>query len=505
MSNDKYGKAALSRAESSGNVIARDADRFLHVNKIVDVAVPNKAKNAAAPLAIPTFDEGLQQPTHPSVVYIPNGWNGFRYWMAHTPFPFGAGDHENPHIVASHDGINWVYPEGISNPIFPQPQRGYYSDVDLLYHPEEDRLYLFWRYVEASYTNEMILVSHSDDGVTWSKEVITFKDTKIMLSPSFVFDGSKFHMWYAASDDILKPVTGETITIRYRESKTPFGPWSEATDTNMKGLFLRNNDVGAWHIDVNKYADEYHMLINSNNYDLYMATSRDMINWEFNKSSPILTKSGNGTGKFDASKIYRATGVLEEGVLPKYKIWYGATGDVNDWTIGYTELLLGPSSITVRPKDANETAVLVEGRTDQATPLIDINARNFNKKAFVLKYNNAERLYYELGSGLRVLNDNDHIVLGSESGVKGRFVTNPTTLFMQAGRSGSDNEAVIRFTRYLSTANIKSFEVFADSALFKGDLELDGGTKGIILKSPDGSRWKVSVGNDGVLATNKVT
>ena len=27
------------------------------------------------------------QTTHPSVLFFPDGWNGFEYWMAHTPYP----------------------------------------------------------------------------------------------------------------------------------------------------------------------------------------------------------------------------------------------------------------------------------------------------------------------------------------------------------------------------------------------------------------------------------
>ena len=41
-----------------------------------------------SPLNIET-PEGNAQPYHPSVVYIPGGWNGYAYWMAETPYPLG--------------------------------------------------------------------------------------------------------------------------------------------------------------------------------------------------------------------------------------------------------------------------------------------------------------------------------------------------------------------------------------------------------------------------------
>jgi hypothetical protein len=33
------------------------------------------------------------------------------------------------------------------------------------------------------------------------------------------------------------------------------------------------------------------------------------------------------------------------------------------------------------------------------------------------------------------------------------------------------------------------------------DIEISDSTKGLILKSPNGSRWRINVGNDGALTT----
>lgn len=37
------------------------------------------------------------------------------------------------------------------------------------------------------------------------------------------------------------------------------------------------------------------------------------------------------------------------------------------------------------------------------------------------------------------------------------------------------------------------------------DIEITDTTKGVIMKSPDGSRWRVTIGDDGVLQTTKIT
>lgn len=499
-----HGRVALSVAASVSKKVAKAEAAVPFINTIVDVNIPYKAVNAAAPLAVPTSAEGGQQPTHPSVVFFQEPWRGWRYWMAHTPFPFGSGDEENPHIVVSQDGITWVEPEGIVNPIFPQPARGFYSDVDLVYHPGEDRLYLFWRYVEASWTVENILVSTSDDGVNWTPKRETLVDAKWMLSPSLVYDGETWHMWYAGAADIKKPVQDQAVTVKYRSSQSPYGPWSEPVDTNMSGKFLRNNDVGVWHLDVNKYDGIYYMLIMSDNSDLYLATSADGLQWSYNKMNPVLRKSGVGSGKFDSSKIYRSSGwLVREGSGYRYKIWYGATDDNNSWKIGYTELPLGSSSV-MRPRKKSEPALRIEGRSDQEGPVLEIEALKGSQKAFVLTLNGKEYLVYELGKGFQLPNENDHVLVGSETGAKGRLVANAGVVYLQAGKSSADVEAIVRIARYLSTANIKSFEVFADTSLFKGDVELDNSAKGVILKSPDGSRWRVKVGDDGALSTTKL-
>ena len=39
-----------------------------------------------------------QSQTHPSIIYIPGGWNGHEYWLATTPYPFAMDVFENPCI-----------------------------------------------------------------------------------------------------------------------------------------------------------------------------------------------------------------------------------------------------------------------------------------------------------------------------------------------------------------------------------------------------------------------
>ncbi len=68
-------------------------------------------------LNIETYIDGKNQPTHPSVIDMGEEWNGFRYWMAYSPYPNADGGEENPCIGASNDMLHWKTPNGLYNPI----------------------------------------------------------------------------------------------------------------------------------------------------------------------------------------------------------------------------------------------------------------------------------------------------------------------------------------------------------------------------------------------------
>ena len=62
---------------------------------------------------------------HPSIVYVPNGWNGYVYWCAFTPYPDSDAEYENPCVIASCDGQTWVA-RG-SQPLVPSPAAAAYN------------------------------------------------------------------------------------------------------------------------------------------------------------------------------------------------------------------------------------------------------------------------------------------------------------------------------------------------------------------------------------------
>ena len=82
---------------------------------------------ASVRLNIETYLDGKNQPTHPSVISFSEPWNGYRYWMAYTPYPYANGSEENPSICASNDMLYWETPEGLANPIATNEETGVYG------------------------------------------------------------------------------------------------------------------------------------------------------------------------------------------------------------------------------------------------------------------------------------------------------------------------------------------------------------------------------------------
>lgn len=122
-------------------------------------------------LLLPTPDGTNNEAVHFTTAnaYIPNGLNGYKYWGAFTPFYKIEGhtnDYtENPCIVASNDGINWVVPSGVTNPLFGPPETGYYADTSLVW--DGQYLYLYWQHYGTGISETYR--SKSSNGVDWSE------------------------------------------------------------------------------------------------------------------------------------------------------------------------------------------------------------------------------------------------------------------------------------------------------------------------------------------------
>lgn len=258
---------------------------------------------------------------HPRVVDT-GGWNGYRYWMAMTPFTGSNAVVENPCILASNDGSTWVVPDGLTNPIDPNPGGGKNnSDADLILG-QDGKLWCFWR----EFSPVVIYASSSSDGITWSAPQSVLSGVDV-TSPSVLWDGSQYVMYCVEG------------TITKRTCATPNGTWSGSTACPFVGLTMPAGKE-LWHISIDKVGEQYRGLITvtdsatQTEFWLYYACSDDGINFKL-AQFPILSASVSG---WDDGGIYRSCGLWSGDVCTLYYSAFSGT----TWHIGLSSFEYNP-------------------------------------------------------------------------------------------------------------------------------------------------------------------
>lgn len=131
---------------------------------------------------------------HPSVVYIPNGWNGYTYWCAYTPYPDSNAEFENPCVAASNDGNTWVA-KGVQPLVESPAGAAFNSDTDLYYDESGNRLVLLYRDAGAPLSsNSRLRVMTSSDGATWTAPTVIYTSTG--LATAAATDIASPSIWY---------------------------------------------------------------------------------------------------------------------------------------------------------------------------------------------------------------------------------------------------------------------------------------------------------------------
>lgn len=289
-------------------------------------------------LTIPTHVEPSGgEATHPSVVFVPGGWNGYTYWMAMTPYPAGNDNHEDPNIVASHDGIAWEVPPGLVNPIADAsgaPE--HHSDTDL--NLVGNTMYLVWRLTDANAVGAEItlLYSTSTNGVTWSAPAafMVLDETVLqLLSPSMLFEGGRWTMWGV---DAIAP----SRVVRFQGGASLEDSWGGAVTVDVGDLGVARDP---WHLEIRKINDCYLGLLvtvpeDTNGLDgqLWFLTSGDGLAFT-NSGGTIIPQR-----QFEEhDQLYRASLIADDqGGTAGYRVWYSAwlTGPPQVWNIYRTFL-----------------------------------------------------------------------------------------------------------------------------------------------------------------------
>jgi len=210
---------------------------FLPVQPAIDVQSISTADHALQPInsnlleVVPPnpYPAQANAPVHPALLYFKAGWNGYRYWMAYTPYPGSDSQYENPCVAASNDLQTWVAPA--MNPLVQKPSNGYNADTHLFMSPDGSRMYLAFR-ERISAGNNSVKVMHTTDGANWSQPVAIITGvtgTTDYASPSIWWNGTG---WTMISHQ-LDAVTPWPVRRNVSSTSDIYGAWGAASTVTI--------------------------------------------------------------------------------------------------------------------------------------------------------------------------------------------------------------------------------------------------------------------------------
>lgn len=266
---------------------------------------------------------GDTQATHPKVLYFEKPWNGYSYWMTFTPYPEGDDSKENPHILASQNGIDWDEPKGFRNPLDDTPdayERSvcYNSDSHLLYNEQSDELECWWRYVDDHEDIVVLFRRCSSDGINWTPKEEMVKRTRSKedyVSLAILFEDNVYKMWYVSG-----------YQIQYRES-TNGRDWS---DYVTKEVSLPDEALRVWHLDAIHTKQGYEMVFCAFDHrlndarqkmSLYYTSSTDNENY---RPAIEILRPLTGINTWDNCGLYRSSLVYNN---EQYYLYYSGIKD----------------------------------------------------------------------------------------------------------------------------------------------------------------------------------
>ena len=327
-------------------------------------------------LKIPTYSYTAQSgqkakaewdTTHPDVIdfaktsKVGGKWGGYRYWMVLTPNQDGYSQYENPCLAASNDGVNWVVPNGIENPLSGvkhEPAGTHNCDTDLVYNPDSDELWVYYvweqdspagtpsnlRLIRVKEKNDGFEITSTTDGKPYER-LINSQYRYDMQSPAVVRRDANTWLMWSNNSDSDNSGNGWQSQVAFIElyTSTDGKNWTNKQSL-ADTLVLKGADGIAsyipWHLDVqwvesqNKYWGlfcAYPKGGNTNRTYLLFGTSEDGKTWT-TYPKPLLAPRDN---KWDNNFIYRSTFIYDDasGTL---QVWYSG-GKSGGWRIAYTE------------------------------------------------------------------------------------------------------------------------------------------------------------------------
>ncbi len=167
-----------------------------------------------------------------------------------------------------------------------------------------------------------------------------------VYSPTVVYHGGTYHMWYSASGggtggEIGYATSPDGVTwSKYDDPATTIHPYAESDPVLNPGSSGEWDDGYIAHPDVLYDGATYHMWYNgcdvTGTRAIGYATSPDGINWTKHPGNPVLNPGS--PGEWDDSHVYHPD-VLYHGTT--YHMWYDGVDAALTWRIGYATSLDG--------------------------------------------------------------------------------------------------------------------------------------------------------------------
>jgi predicted GH43/DUF377 family glycosyl hydrolase len=270
-----------------------------------------------------TWDKGGA--SNPSVIF-----KDYEYKMWYTGFD---GEHMRIGYATSIDGTNWT--KYSPNPVLDLGTQKSWDSIHIA-NPSvlfDGITYKMW-YTGFDGDHIRIGYANSADGIHWEK----FPENPVLdigawgsnknsdvWSPSVVFDGVEYKMWYTGFDGNMK--------IGFARSSDGIH-WTKANAPVLDmGIWGSWDDRGAWSPSVLLDGFEYKMWYtgwNGVSAGIGYATSTDGINWVKPSNSPVLDPGT--TGLWDYSYVSNPTVILQDN---RYKMWYSGCTNDEIYKIGY--------------------------------------------------------------------------------------------------------------------------------------------------------------------------
>lgn len=302
------------------------------------------SSEGSAVLDIRTYLDGEDQPTHPSVVDMGETWNGWRYWMAYSPYPNANGGEENPCVAVSNDMLSWTTPEGLYNPIAFNESTACdeLKDPHILYNEDTDMLEV-WYLGRINSTIEsdgtlLLFRKTSADGAHWSDYEVVMEFSGY-LSPSVTYIDQTYRIW------AIRPSSAdESGALLYMESADGKN-WTAAERCS----FGESENLPAlWHGAVS-YENIYRFVFiesSARSDRILYAESADGVTWSVPE---VIVEKGNFWEGFYRPCILHSDGAYYcvYGVITQENEWYlsMSTGASIDTLCGITAQDAGRSDI----------------------------------------------------------------------------------------------------------------------------------------------------------------